>query len=316
MATCSSPADMWQDDDEVWHYQRYREVDRDQYGDPRGEIKVSCKHCEGCRLAHADTWASRIMHEARMYPCGWAEFLTLTYDRAHLPLRGWLHYQDVQAFLKRLRIYGERHNLLLADRAIRYVCAGEYGGEFRRPHYHMILYGFRFPDKKERGKRSGYPVYSSELLNELWQQGSVNEIGCLTHKSAGYVARYAMKGGPGAWHPEDWTDPYGKVHLAPREFLKVSRRPGIGHGWIEKYWKDVFPWDHVIRNGHECGVPDYYLRWLENHDPDMYAAIKAKRKARAEELEAKGERTPSRLAAMQEVALARLKFGKEQKTRW
>ena len=75
---------------------------------------------------------------------------------------------------------------------IRYYMCGEYGEENNRPHYHALLFGHQFDDKKLVNIRNGNRVYISETLNRYWQKGQC-EIGSVTFKSAGYVARYILK---------------------------------------------------------------------------------------------------------------------------
>ena len=93
--------------------------------------------------------------------------------------------RDWQLFLKRTR-----------KRARSRVCASpeaEYGELGLRPHYHGLFFNYDFPDKKLLRKRNGHPVYSSELLSELWENKGSTELGSVTHASAAYVARYSMK---------------------------------------------------------------------------------------------------------------------------
>lgn len=300
---------MWVDNDWKWHYQDYREVDRQQYGSPAREVRVACKKCRMCVLVRADEWVTRIMHESKLYPLVPSLFITLTYDREHYPERGWLRYQDVVAFLKRLRKHYPKAR-------IRFVCAGEYGGQFHRPHYHLIIFSdvVLFEDRKVCGKGKGQRslLYSSEILNRLWRQGTVCPIGSLTPQSAGYVARYAMKGHPSTcWFPDDLqivdelTGEVVKTVHAPKEFFESSNRPGIGAGWYQRYASDFFPRDYAIRDGRKVPVPGYYLRLLERDAPEKAEAVKAKRREQAELTQA--DRTKERLAVRTEVTLAGMK---------
>jgi len=44
------------------------------------------------------------------------------------------------------------------------------------------------------------------------------------------------------------------------EFAIMSRRPGIGRGWIDQFATSVFPRDFVVtKNGARVAVPRYYL---------------------------------------------------------
>ena len=44
------------------------------------------------------------------------------------------------------------------------------------------------------------------------------------------------------------------INLKP-EYTTMSRRPGLGKGWFEKYKSDVYPDDFVILNGKKMKPP-------------------------------------------------------------
>lgn len=50
---------------------------------------------------------------------------------------GILYYPDIQRFLKRFRSSLKYHGY---DEKVKFFCAGEYGGKFKRPHFHLLLY--------------------------------------------------------------------------------------------------------------------------------------------------------------------------------
>jgi hypothetical protein len=60
----------------------------------------------------------------------------------------------------------------------------------------------------------------------------------------------------------------------------MSRRPGIGKEWYEKYKTDVFPSDEVPVPGSGVykKVPRYYETILASEDADAHAEIKRLRK--------------------------------------
>ena len=63
----------------------------------------------------------------------------------------------------------------------------------------------------------------------------------------------------------DFYDRYGlgpcpmrtETHIRP-EYMTMSNRPGIGKGWFEKNYKEVYPIDTVIMDGKEYRPPTYY----------------------------------------------------------
>lgn len=203
-------------------------------------IKIPCGKCIGCKLEHSRQWAVRCMHEKRMHDA--SAFLTLTYDNDHLPPGGTLVLRDLQLFMKRLRkVFGN---------GVRFFACGEYGEKSGRPHYHVLLLSADFVDKKPISSRSEHPYYTSSLLSKLWTAGT-HIIGNVDFDSAAYVARYCTK---------KITGSKAAAHYGGRtpEFLVMSRRPGIGSGYLEKYKSEIYAHDNVIVNGVPASVPRYY----------------------------------------------------------
>lgn len=255
------------------------------------QVTVGCGRCIGCRLEYARQWSVRCMHEASLNECN--SFVTLTYSDERLPPYGSLVKAHVSSFMKRLR---EAY----APRKVRFFASGEYGERSKRPHYHILLFGCDFADKVAYAKRGEFLVYRSDLLSTLWVDG-LHEIGSVTVQSAGYVARYVVKkarAGKGA--PVDVDAETGEVlHLEP-EFALMSRRPGIGRPWLDKYMCEVYPSDSVVVRGRLGKPPRYYDVQYELQNPASMALIKSKRQV-ARQL---SEETPRRLRARETVAAA------------
>ena len=110
------------------------------------KIQVGCGQCIECRMEKARIWAVRCCNESQYYEEeGKASvFLTLTYNEDNLPYvksltKDNVYYQtlykrDLQLFNKRLRKNTKEE--------YRYFASGEYGGNYGRPHYHMLLFGY------------------------------------------------------------------------------------------------------------------------------------------------------------------------------
>lgn len=237
-------------------------------------LNVPCGKCIGCRLERSRQWAVRCMHEASMHRDNC--FITLTYAPEHLPDNGTLVLKDFQDFMKRLRFkFGP---------GIRFFHCGEYGGQTGRPHYHAVLFGFDFPDKKLHTIRNGYPVWTSEILSKVWGFG-LCEIGTVTFESAAYVARYIVdKLSIGENTPHDIAQRYYDKYVNPltgqlrkEEYVTMSRRPGIGSLWYDKYASDVYPHDRVIIDGKRLRPPRYYDERLRVDDGWTYDEVKFKR---------------------------------------
>jgi len=250
-------------------------------------FEVPCNRCIACMLEKSRQWAIRITHEQLVtdQSC----FLTLTYAPEHLPPSGLLCQEDWTLFAKRLRDH---------KGSFRFFNAGEYGETNNRPHFHTALLGHDFADTRlfsKKAKKSKKRLFVDEELNRIWGKGEV-QIGELTFDSAAYVARYLTKALPsnrnetrGArvnssnrfarWKAEgvrrDET-------AAARPLASMSRRPGLGKPFFDKYWTEIYPRDEVVVNGRAEKPPRYYDQLLEREQPYMWAFVKAQREAAAD----------------------------------
>lgn len=217
-------------------------------------------------------------------------FVTLTYDEEQLPDDHSLDVRHWQRFAKRLRkVAGP----------FRFYHCGEYGDETQRPHYHAILFGLAFLSDRRplAGHHSGNnQLYSSPTLTDTWGHGLCS-IGSVTTQSASYVARYAMK---------KRTGKLAESHYNGRkpEYATMSRRPGIGSTWFDKYASEVFPRDEVITNGHACLPPKFYDQKLKASDPTAFEELMLSRRRKA--MPHKSNQTHERLAVREECATAKL----------
>ncbi|WNK12732.1 MAG: replication initiator protein [Microvirus sp.] len=231
----------------------------------RGQpLNLPCGQCTGCRLERSRQWAIRCMHEASLHEQN--SFLTLTYDDQNLPRNNSLHLGDYQLFIKRLRKF-------LEPKKVRYYHCGEYGEQNERPHYHALLFGHDFDDKKKFSKKGENYVYTSDTLSGLWEKGFA-VVGSVTFESAAYVARYIMK---------KVTGEMAENHYGQRipEYTTMSRRPGIGTGWFKSFQSDVYPLDRVITRGHPSRPPRFYDNLLGKSDRSTLELIKIKRENEA-----------------------------------
>lgn len=251
-------------------------------------IQVPCGQCIGCRLEHARQWAMRCVFEATQHTFN--SFLTLTYSPENLPSDGSLVKRDMQLFMKRLRKkFGN---------GIRFFGCGEYGAEFQRPHYHIIIFGEDFhADRYPWSVKHGNVYYRSSTLERLWPYG-FSLVGAVTFESCSYVARYVLKkvtGDAAASHYDG---------LQP-EFTLMSRRPGIAREWFDKFKDDVYPNDYVVIRDHlVVKPPKYFDDLFDITDHDMMQDIKLARKNKA--LEHAEDNTLERLSVREQVAYYKL----------
>ncbi|AYP28714.1 MAG: putative replication initiation protein [Microviridae sp.] len=219
-------------------------------------------------------------------------FVTLTYDPEHLPSPPSLQPRDMQLWMKSLRSSVSRkpelwkHN---PNSPVRFFLCGEYGTHNKRPHYHAIIYNARPVDEK----KCGAMLYTSETLTETWQKGDVR-FGNVTPSSAAYVAGYTTKKMEGV----PVCDENGEVLTPP--FLRMSRRPGIGCGWIRTFAEDVSQGYIVDGDGQQRAIPRYYRKKLEGSavldQSDLHVYTRRK---------GKPPLTPQRLAAKEKIAQSR-----------
>lgn len=273
----------------------------------------------------------RLVHENSLHTSSC--FVTLTFSDSNLPKDGSLSVRHLQLFMKDLR------NALVRGSApspgdaqaspgsfprgfedlqpkaassqaplgrVRFFACGEYGERLRRPHYHVLLFGFGFPDKvlfKTSSSSSG-PIrtYVSSFLSRLWPYG-FSLIGDVTFESAAYVARYVTKKITGAMAAKH----YGS--LKP-EFTVMSRRPGIGAGWLAKYGREVYRRDgsSVVVRGREVAPPRFYDSVLEKSDGVAYQHHKAIQRREAARVSKLPDSAPRRLCDRGTAEEGRLKI--------
>lgn len=260
-------------------------------------VTMPCGQCIGCRLAHARGWTIRCLHERQMHQTG--SFITLTYAPEFLPELGHLDYLAAPGFVKRLREH-------LSPQLIRTYGCAEYGEKLSRPHYHILIFGWDFPDRVPFRRSAQHVLYTSPLLKRLWPFGH-SIVADLTPESIAYTARYVTKKitGPKAEEHYERLDSYGEYHkLPPERAICVSRDPGIGRTWYERYKADVYPHDHVFLKGVPSRPPRYYDNLYKSDDPESFALVAAGRRLAFLNLD-DHEFSTSRLAIKQEITLGR-----------
>lgn len=222
------------------------------------------------------------MHEAKLHDASC--FLTLTYDDKHLPADGNLELEELQKFFKRLRHPAG---------PLRYFACGEYGESTLRPHYHVLLLNKRFYDVQLHSETQSGKLWRSPALNEIWGRGHCL-MGDLTIESCLYVTRYVTKKLMG-------DRAKGRVP----EFTTMSRRPGLGAEYYERYGHEVRTWDSVVVHGREVPPPRFYDTKFEKLDPEGFARTKRARRRKAELF--KQDNTKARLRVRETLALHKLR---------
>lgn len=263
-------------------------------------IQVPCRQCIGCRTKRRDEVATRIVCESKMHENVW--FPTLTYADEHLPSNGSLDHRDVQLFLKRTR---------KELGPLRYVCTGEYGDSFGRPHYHLVTFGLDIPDlQKCNSTYAKDVIFKSDVLERLWGKGGVR-IAPVNFAVARYVATYCVKrvtGGKAESHYAAVDSSTGEcVQLRP-EYGVWSK--GLGVSFFRKYWPEIVASGHdgIYLDGAKRPVPRAFRERLSlvGVPTDVIDALEYRDFQRL--VKSEGDRTPERLAVRERCAEAQARF--------
>lgn len=215
-------------------------------------LKIPCGKCEACVLNRAGDTARRAYHEFKSHDSV-GMFITLTYSDENKPSCGHFDERDIVLFVKRLRKISPK---------IRTLGVAEYGERTKRPHFHLLVFGHIFSDKKilrqEDSTHAGkkYDIFESKTLQQLWNKGRT-EFGSVTEQSCSYVARYLYK--------KSKKESDGKPcdvcqNKKPKKSKIVcrSRRPGLGADFCDRYIT-VDRIKAFTNSDHPEHLPRYYI---------------------------------------------------------
>lgn len=264
-------------------------------------VEVACGRCIGCRLERARQWGVRLDDENRLWLSSC--YLTFTYSDECVPHDGSLNHRHVQLLVKRLRarLNGEK---------IRYYMCGEYGEDLGRPHYHMILFGYRPDDLVFWKDSKGHDLFRSPFLEKLWKFGMVF-VGEVTFDSAAYCAGYITKkitGEKADEHYQRVNLETGEIFWLKPEYCAMSN--GLGRGVYDRFRDDMYPHDSCVVKGKEQKPPRYYDNLYALENPEGMKRIKDERTRKARKR--KEDNTPERLRVRETVTNARLRKFKRQ----
>ena len=217
-------------------------------------IPVPCGKCLNCKKKLISEWSFRLMQEEKISSS--AYFITLTYDNSNCPItrNGFmgLRKTDVQKFFKRLRYYdnGTATNL-------RYFIVGEYGGTYRRPHYHLLLFNAKL--ELIIGKKHANLVKKGVLSLDgttpfsciAWPLGHIT-IGLVSGASVGYTCKYMLK---------DWKPMHRNDDREP-QFRLMSKRLGLNYlspAMLQWHKSDLVNRLYCsVDGGKKVSMPRYY----------------------------------------------------------
>lgn len=240
--------------------------------------EVGCGQCIECRLQKSREWANRCMIETLHHDLNKCFFVTLTYNNDHL-LTPSLRFDDVNRFVLDLR--EKQRYTFKSDRTFRYVLCGEYGDQFGRPHFHLLMFNYdsSLDDQKYfYTNKFGNVFYRNPVMEKLWRSRGFVTVSDLNWQTCAYVARYVVKkltGKGSEFYEENDLFPPG---------LRMSNRPGIGLGYLTDFYdqldfiekfvdqvgfgEDGLPiYNDKITlsnsNGKFCKLPDYFVQKLD-----------------------------------------------------
>lgn len=230
-------------------------------------VVVPCGKCEDCSRAKARDWKVRLYHHSLIRGDGL--FVTLTYNDEHLE-DNQLDYSHYQLFMKRLR-------KIFSGREIEFFCAGEYGKDSLRRHFHCLIFGIRpeevfsrFFCRSRRDKN--IKIYLSKILEKCWCESFSSKTDDYDPSDLrGYVSVSRVRQGDGrvfgyvSGYIISKASPKHKfeVHssgLVP-EFHHMSLKRPIGKEYYVKYCKQIFDNDFVWFDCRKLPVPKAYIRW-------------------------------------------------------
>lgn len=262
---------------------------------------LSCGKCVLCLARKRKEMATRLAHESRMHDE--ACFVTLTYNDKSIPLAAFtfdrscpdfvrgdsvgfnttptLLPADVQKFIKRLRRHLEyKPKKVQAKRdhvetPIRYFCVGEYGGKTRRPHYHLIIYGWKpsdmvFHEKRGKGDKA-YIISRSSQIEKLWTYGfsTVCEVNVGVAK---YCAQYVTKKFARLGEKDSESD-----WVCPEFTLQSVKNGGIGAPWLDRYASQLKTGFVTVSDGNrvsKCSIPRYYYDRLRKVNKPLWYELR------------------------------------------
>lgn len=224
-------------------------------------VPVPCGKCPACLNRRTGAWSFRLLQEDKVSQS--ALFVTFTYDSDNVNIspRGYMTLckRDWQLFMKRLRKVSPKKP------KIKYYCAGEYGSQTFRPHFHAIMFN------ADRGR-----------VERCWTHG-LTYFGTVSGASIGYCAKYINKGKLIPMHAKDDRVPecalmskgMGKNYLTPA--MVDWHRTDLSRNYV------------VLEGGTKASLPRYYRERLYDesmrHEQSLYCQEKSNLREKSSEEE-------------------------------
>lgn len=222
-------------------------------------VQIPCNNCLGCKLDRLAYWSARCNSE---FIKSKSAFVTFTYDDYHLD------YMDSSCMFPTLNrdhlhkyIDNLRHQVkgLTMPRGCRsdfaFFACGEYGDQFKRPHYHVLFFGLDYQ-------------YHKKLLESTWRNGMIKSLP-VTNGGVRYVVDYMTKTISGDLAVET----YDKKGLE-RPFYMCSR--GLGSDFFFAHKDEISRTGCVKIGSRVVPVPLYYINKYFDMSSSSYISRKNK----------------------------------------
>ena len=146
--------------------------------------------------------------------------------------------------------------------------------------------------------------WKSKELEHFWKRGMI-DIGELEWSSAAYTARYCMK----KLFQKDKSE-YYKIGKKP-EFVRMSRRPGIGMKYFEDHTIDLYENDELIMRTVKGNVGRYKPpKAFDNKFKDLYPEEWERIKANRQNAADRGRYSKERLTDMSDSEMLQNSYEK------
>lgn len=251
---------------------------------------VSCGKCEECKRARRSNYTVRARAEYQKYGSQRCFLLNLTVNDECLDKvfpDGSLDHYEFQCFMKRLRKKLQREYGANAPK-IKYICGAEYGEQNGRPHFHILIYGWKPEDlKKWTNTKKGYKQYRSKFVEECWKDTSATKrqikaynkkhntdldylplgfvtLGEVYDSSVAYVTKYVVK------NADVKAEDFEVNGVCVRKPYVVFPHVMLGYEWFCENYRDILGNGYCTTKYGKCAVPKNWIRkGLECGTPDM-----------------------------------------------
>lgn len=233
-------------------------------------IRVPCGKCIACLKQKRNEWVFRL--NARQEIAKTAYFITLTYSDENLrygeiggiptllkdDLKKFLHNLKNEANYICRKMIAKEQGIPVRQVKCRtfvdYFAVGEYGDDFDRPHYHLVLFDFL-----------GDIQTLSDAINKHWKyQDIIPDIRYCSGRLINYITKYMIK---------DEKIDYEKEKIQP-PFRLMSK--GIGKNYVTRARtrQHVISDDYTSNIGNaRYGLPRYLKKKIQQSYYSEYHAI-------------------------------------------